>query len=869
MRCTGSPRRVYLRVIAYIGLVLGNSDIRRHKSMTDNTIPQLLAQSRNLILTDANEAATRLKVIDAVLRKVLAWTDDDISPEEHVSEDGLHTFADYILRTANTAIVVEAKKAGVAFAASGSVRRVKLSNSFIQSALGSAIVQARDYARKLSIDFAVATNGSTWAIFPAQRHDGVRFQDSTALVFWSLEDALQENYQEFYELLSRDSVISGSLERALLGRAEDQLENRKLNSFFFSNAVTNQNPVFPVIEDEVMAAFSDSIVELPEESFEKCYVATPESMKFDHKIKMHIAKRELVVGGQVTRPMKDQDSTALFKRLQESTKKRRALALLVLGTVGSGKTTFLHYARKVRLRDSFAKDGKNAYPQWLHIDFLNCPPGTSTSDFVYRALLDYINRDELLSDYHRCVKLAYANEIAAIKRGPLSSLSKDEENTNEKISDYIFKEYQEVRPYVDKLIRYAASNASFFLAIDNIDQIEDDEAQSSLFTEALAISRSLGVNLILSIRPATFARHRNSPGIDAFDFETIQIDPPRISSVISKRFGLVKYLAAGKPGEFTAENGARVKLDDASQIVDLLQGSVLGTEIGTRIEVLATEDVRLALRMTREFLERGYSNPGRALAFHRYTGRYVLPRHEAFRAILLGTSKVYSENSSSIGNPFDARFAVSNAQLLRLYVLQAVVAYASESGFRFIDGMTIAENLRKIGFGDRFTEQILHDLCRNRFLFTASHGDASLAASYIPSRLGGYVVRDLVANFTFLENTLYDTYIADPKVWQQIKAISYQVDSERQMLPRIKNRVNRLQVFYDYMNHCYTPLVLEARKRGLPTQWCGNPLEERKRDFRDEMSKVLFSARRTNMRNKTARSADFSDLRDEEDLSAV
>lgn len=837
--------------------------------MTNSAISQILVQSRKLSYADANEAATRLKVIDNILREVLEWTDDDISPEEHVSEDGMHTFADYILRTANTAIVVEAKKAAAAFSASGTTRRVKLSNAFIQSELGSAIIQARDYARKLGIDFAVATNGSVWAIFPAQRHDQVKFQDSTALVFWSLEDALHANYQEFYELLSRSSVISGSLESALLGRAEDQLENRKLNSFFRSNLVTTQNPVFPVIEDEVMAAFSDSIVDLPEESFERCYVATPESMKFDNKIRMHIVKRDSVVAGAVTRPMKDHDSTALFQRLQESTKKRRALALLVLGTVGSGKTTFLHYARKVRLRDSFNKNNKSSYPQWLHVDFLNCPPGTLAADFIYRSLLEYINKDEFLSDYNRCIKNAYANEIAAIKRGPLSSLVKDDAKIDEKLSDFLFKEYQEVRPYVDKIVRYATTVASFFLAIDNIDQIENDETQSTLFTEMLAISRSLGVNLILSLRPATFTRHRNSPGIDAFDFETIQIDPPRIASVISKRFGLVKYLASGKPAEFIAENGARVSVEDASQIVDLLQGSVLGTEIGTRIEVLATEDVRLALRMTREFLERGYSNPGRALAFHRSTGKYVLPRHEAFRAILLGTRTVYSEDASSIGNPFDARFAVNNAQLLRLYVLQAVVAYASESGFRFIDGMSIAENLRKIGFGDKFTSQVLTDLCRSRFLFTASHGEASLAASYIPSRLGGYIVRELVSNFTFLENILYDTYISDAHIWQGIKSISYQIDSERQMLPRIKLRIQRLRYFYDYVSQCYALLVQEARKRGLSTQWCGNPLEERRRDFRDEIATVLASARRTNRKNSNGRAADFSDMRNGEDLSAV
>ncbi|MDR3369483.1 hypothetical protein [Rhodoferax sp.] len=209
--------------------------------MRQTVAQDLLSRYRSMVLEAANEAATRLKIIDHILKDVLNWIDDDISPEEHVSEDGNSTFSDYILRTASTAIVIEAKKVGAAFTVSKAQRRVKLSNSFLQSELGAAIMQARDYARKLSIDFAVATNGSVWAIFAAQRHDQVKFNDSSALVFWSLEDALQENYQEFFDLLSRDSVISGSLERGLLGRAENQIENRKLNSYFTANPRISQS----------------------------------------------------------------------------------------------------------------------------------------------------------------------------------------------------------------------------------------------------------------------------------------------------------------------------------------------------------------------------------------------------------------------------------------------------------------------------------------------------------------------------------------------------------------------------------------------------------------------------------------------------
>lgn len=691
--------------------------------MSSTAAVEILKSFRQVSLEDANEASTRLKVIDRVLRDVLKWSDEDISPEEHVTEDGKTTFADYVLRTANTALIVEAKKVGEAFASirGQQGRRVKLSKSFLESDIGEAVIQARDYARKMAIDFAVATNGSTWILFPAQRHDQVRFHDSTALVFWSLDEILSEDYQEFVDLLGRDSVISGSLETALLGRAENQTENRKLGSFY-STSKRVTNPLFPVIEKEVLIAFSDSIVELDEESFQRCYVATPESIKFDRKIRMHVSRREQAVSGEVSQPMKKREAERLYEKVRASAaENRKSLAILLLGTVGVGKTTFVHYMRKIMLKELFAHNAARPYAHWLHLDFLNC--GTqSATDFIYRSLRDYINQDSFLREFDQCLKYAYADEINALRSGPLSPIATSEEKINERIADLLWKDYQDVVPYVTRVLSYATKNAAFFLVIDNVDQM-DDEVQSRLFAESFSIARALSLNLVLALRQSTYAKHRNSPTIDAFDFEVVQIDPPIIASVLSKRFALVEVLASGKKAEFVAENGAKVKVEDAGQIVELVKGSVLGTEIGTRIEVLATEDIRLALRMTREFLERGYTNPGRAIEYHKQTGQYMLPRHEAFRAIILGTRKVYNEDFSPIGNPFDSRIAVNRAQLLRLFVLSAIVSYASEGGFRFIDGATVCDNLRKVGFGDSYTTRILYDLCKHRFLFTANHGE--------------------------------------------------------------------------------------------------------------------------------------------------
>ena len=193
----------------------------------------LLSRYAHLKLSSANEAETRLKLIDRIFFGLLDWAYEDVTVEERVTEDGKSTYTDYIFRTANTAFVVEAKKIGTSFESVGDSRKARLSGKLVEGATGEAIRQARDYCRKKSIQFAVVTNGAQWLIFPGVRTDRVSFSQSSALIFDSLTRVLGEEFDEFYELLSRDAVINGNLELELLGRSEDQFEERRLPQRFY------------------------------------------------------------------------------------------------------------------------------------------------------------------------------------------------------------------------------------------------------------------------------------------------------------------------------------------------------------------------------------------------------------------------------------------------------------------------------------------------------------------------------------------------------------------------------------------------------------------------------------------------------------
>jgi hypothetical protein len=405
-------------------------------------------------------------------------------------------------------------------------------------------------------------------------------------------------------------------------------------------------------------------------------------------------------------------------------------------------------------------------------------------------------------------------------------------------------DYEKKTPYVDKQLSYGAKKSPIFIVIDNVDQFEDDSTQSQIFSDAIALASRLNINLIMAMRESTYVNHRASPTFDAFDFDPFHIEPPEIPSVLSRRFFLTGQLLSGKRGSFTALNGANFDVEDLSVFIDIVRSSVLGTEIGERIDVLANHDVRLALRMTREFLARGYTDPGKALRKYQSENKYTLPKQEAFRSILLGNQSVYSEEFSVIGNPFDSRLGRSNGELLRLFVLAALVKQSGSNGGGYIDGPDIKENLKAIGFSESDTLDVLGDLCHFRFAHTKSHGKADFSSGYFASRLGGHIVRNLISDFTFIENVMMDTFISDKECWERLRDMSNQVQEERDIVNRLKLRSQRAEVFYDFMLSEYSRISNEALKRGLNPIWLTSPLEEQRNSLATNLQKAIRSAKR-------------------------
>lgn len=777
----------------------------------------IIKRCEALNLENANEAETRLKVIDEILFKALGWNIEDVSIEERVSEGGTTLFADYIVRTVSSSFLIEAKKVGVTFSLPPNRKSLKLGGVLSQGEIGSAIHQARDYCRKKSIPFAVVTNGSSWIIFPAVRIDGIEFEESEARIFKSLTD-IEERFVDFWELLSRQRVLDGNLEHVLLGNPEQFDTPRVLRQILFEPGYRlGRNSLYDHIEPAINKALSDEALLQDDEALSQCYVKTSERLKFDSRLQMQL-KDTMPPLGRPTMRIRTRKHAGTFEaKLKEASIHNLPKFITLLGPVGAGKTTFINYVRKISAANSI--ENKII---WIHIDFKEASPSDKPHQFIYKKVLEFIDSDVefTLGDWAQSIQPAYKEFIDTLKKGVLFLLFKNNsvefENT---IAQQISKEREEIDPFIVKILSNAVKKFPGFLIIDNVDQIEDPSIQESIFLEAQALARKIGFNVIMSMRESTYLRHRDSPIFDAFQLESLYIDPPNIAPVLALRLGYAKKVLAGKAVTLKTERGISIVIDDMSVFFDVVSKSLLDSEAGLLIECLSGGNIRRGLSLIREFLSSGHTNADRAIAAYLRDGDYKFQKHEIFKGSVLGSFKYFNDELSLLPNLFDSKLKKSGLQLLRLRIVIKALSMSFDQPEEGIHFSELCDVVNRLGVTEVDLWRTVDDLVKRGLLKTADGLTVNNDSIMFPTRLAGYSLKHFCKQFSYTEFCCLDTIIYNHDIWSNLAQITNQIESTQDIIEKILLRCDRLELYFKYLILLEEQWVVECSRRELGNEW--------------------------------------------------
>ena len=342
--------------------------------------------------TDQSEADTRCKLIDAILIDCLGWVENDIRREPHLDTG----FVDYILTTDRPALVVEAKRAGDSFSLPIDVSSAR--NFTVGGVLGADPVmkqhfnQAIGYCSAGGIRLAIITNGAQWIAFLGSRIDGKPLAKGNAVAFRSLED-ISRRFAFFHSLFSKQGVLEHYLPHFLESsqggreyrRVVDDMHSRsdKISRNLLSHSLT---PILDKYFAEIAGEDSKTLLR-------DLYVESePLAQILDavqHRISLALST---TVTGRSTISQSAQ-LPVLRADLREKVAKgvlprKQGEVILLLGRVGSGKTTFVDHFLRIEMRRMFQDH------LLISLDFRQYQPEENLRSFFFERARVILSRTD-------------------------------------------------------------------------------------------------------------------------------------------------------------------------------------------------------------------------------------------------------------------------------------------------------------------------------------------------------------------------------------------------------------------------------------------------------------------------------------------
>lgn len=630
----------------------------------------------------ATEADVRVKVIDPVFVHALGWAHAELLAEDKA----LNGFIDYNFRIGDRArLIVEAKSDGKDFNlnARSPHRGYKLDGPvFHRTPAAQGIQQAVRYCGTKNAELACVTNGREWIIFRGNRlGDGLDTTHGMAFVFPSLED-IEREFALFHDLLARDSVANYRY-RPLF----QEVEGRRIRSNLFARSLIapgtsrlQRGSELTADIDRVMMTFFDRLTGDDDPTMlVDCFVETDESRAAD--IQLARVSEDII---SRLRSLSTADAEALTKVIERAAQGKRHEFVVIVGTKGAGKTTFITRFFKNVLKPDLAAQCVS-----IRVNLANSP-GDSGSIVAW---LDQVLLREAESAIFGVeppsfeeLEGMFFDDYVRLRKGSWARLYESNKiDFQIKFGEWVEdKRERDPHDYINKLIRHVVANRKKLpvVVFDNADHF-DIEFQERVYQYARSIYEHELSLIIVPITDRTSWRLSRHGALQSFDHEALFLPTPPTEQVLRKR---VKYLNDKvdleriKPDDrYFVKQGITWKLDDLAAFVRSLQDVFLNTaEVSRNIGRLSNHDVRRALKLARSFVTSPHLQVEDLLKAHIAGSAINVSRSRAVMALVRGNYRDYvPDQHEFVRNLYGMCEPGEASPLLASRVLQLLVDVAS------------------------------------------------------------------------------------------------------------------------------------------------------------------------------------------------
>lgn len=746
-----------------------------------------------------NEATTRKHLIDKLLTDCLSWKEEDIACELYSDEK----YYDYIVGDSRSVFIVEAKKEGIFFELPAGHKDGKYplkslckDNKDIKEALS----QVGLYCQNRGVELGIVSNGWQIIIFYATRVDGVPPLEGNAFVFSSLK-SMHNNFQVLWDLLSPEGIKKGYKIKELLGDEILILPNKLSSILPNYPGIKNRNTYQADMQNlsELVLEDVNKHESLEKRFLEECYCKSGALSQYALISKKVLKTRYdfLMEEGQKNIDIKsisdNKGITSDFIEIFEYSLSHRPI--LLIGDVGSGKSTFINNLIKVEADTIF----NNAIT--LKIDLGS--QAIFTED-IKRTIINEVCK-QLLEKYkidvdkNEFVRGVYYKALEKRKQSIYSLLYKiNNKKAIEKEIEYLEEKISDKFQYLKDCFWHITQGQKkqIIIFLDNCDQ-RDDNSQQETFLISQEFAEHWPVTIFVSLRPETFHNSIKTGTLSGYHTKAFTISSPKVEEVLEKRLNFARKITKG---EIKLIEGPEIKLKKLDELLEILQYSLrTNKQLLEFIENISNGNIRQAIDMVKNFLGSGHVNTEEILEKNEKNlisnnCPYLISVHQFLRAIIYGDYIFFDPNRSIVTNIFDVRSYDRKEHFLTPFLLGILNAHLNTSQNNgFLETQKVFTNLQRIGYTVKQIEEVLEFSLSKKLVERSSRGKET-KLNTVPTMIrltsiGIYHLCNLCKFFTYIDAILVDVPIFNEETKRQLK----DVDS-------ITDRLYRAKIFIDYLN---------------------------------------------------------------------
>lgn len=753
-----------------------------------------------------NEAQTRLDLIDKVL-EAFGW---DFTIEERVEEG----YTDYRLGSPATVAVVEAKRESVGFIlprdhSYGKVSLKALLSGNSNNNLKKALRQCLTYCADLGVAQGIVTNGHQWVAFIASRSDGVRPLEGHALVVPSL-NAFRDNFVEAWNIFSEHGLKTQSLTR-FLGTHEVPAPlplSVRIQNYPGTKSRNDLQSTLQIL-GQVFLEDVPARPQLRERFLTECYAtsgALSQYSEISHAVLRSQQHEQMTDGSISEEPVykKKGLNDKLTGDILSAAMSNKPIVLL--GEVGSGKSTFIQRLINVDAKELFSTAFSIYVDYGSQATMADLKQWTVTE--VQRQVKD--NYDIDISSI-KFVEDIYRAELSEFDSGIYGALKELDivEYTSRRV-DYLAQLMSNKSDHIARAFGRIKSSyrKQVVIFLDNIDQ-RSKEDQNDVFLISNELAAQWPVTVFVTLRPETYYESMRNGAVSGYHPRVFKIMPPRPDTVIQKRLDFVLDLMAGDDDEINDIVGYNLQSDSLRYFLEMLSANMeTNRSVNAFIDNMAGGNMRRALGFITRFVGSGHVDTVKIVDIWARTGRYWIPEHELLRALLHGDGIYYEPESSDIANVFKSTSVNLRDHFIMCKMLSFIERSSREGdNLRFVGAEYIYRAMQHEGFSESSIQDALRRGVHYRLLEEplTSRNDENYDRVRVTS-VGLYTRNRLPGLFSYLDAVVVDTPVLLTPFHDAI-GDAFTLDQ----------RIQRAVVFSKYLNAAWETAVLDDEYWSWPT----------------------------------------------------